>query len=370
MTNAYLLERDVVFDYIEGESLDEKFHKAIEKRDQLSLFEIIAAYKALLEREAGRKEAFLASPAFNDIFGMSVRMRDVLCHPLANLDLICDNIIITEEGQPWVIDYEWVFDFEVPVSFLLYRGIGVLYSKYGEYLEMLLPFGEALKKAGIEESSMQLYSLWEKNFQKHVFGAEPPFRFQERYVQRNPEVEELRIHLDKMTTWAQKAAKDVEDRDATIWKLGGMLEREKMAGDALIKHHRKQLDDSNLLIDEIRSRMQERDHMVEVRSQELIYLRKQMTEYEKALHQLLHSRSWKATRPLRMAMRLLSGRHEEDFHIPTNILDSEDRGLSIDAGEEGLAQKAFVPPRSAADSGCGIDPGMLYKYRRRSTISY
>ena len=154
-------------------------------------------------------------------------------------------------------------------------------------------------------------------------------------------MEELKIRLDEMTAWAHKASRDVEERDATIWKLGGVLEREKMAADALIKHHRKQLDDSNRRIDEIRGCLQERDHRVALQSHELMDLRNQVAEYENALHRLLHSRSWRATGPLRKAMSLLSGRQEEDFHIAR----SADPGPSIDAGEESSAQRAFMPPR-------------------------
>lgn len=341
VTGAALQEGEAVFDYINGQSLDEKFCKAVEKRDQASLLEIINAYRNLLEGEAGSKPgAFLAGPAFHDIFGIPGEMRDVLCHPVANLDLICDNILISKEGLPWVIDYEWVFDFAVPVPFLLYRGIGVLYAKYGEYLGTLLPFGEALKNAGLDEGSLQLFSIWEKNFQQYVFGAEQPFQFEERYVQRNPEMEELKIRLDQMTTWAQKASRDVEDRDATIWKLGGELERGKMAADALIEHQRKQLDNSNRQMDEIRGCLRESDQRVTVQRHELRDLRNQVEEYERALHRLLHSRSWKATRPLRKAISLLSGRKEEAFHIPR----SADSGPLIDA-EDTSARQAYMPPR-------------------------
>lgn len=95
--------------------MDEKFYRAIEKRDRLRLLQIITAYKILLEGEAKREEVFLSSPDLNEILGVSVSMRDVLCHRIANLDLIFDNIIVTEEGQHFVIDHEWVFNFEIPV---------------------------------------------------------------------------------------------------------------------------------------------------------------------------------------------------------------------------------------------------------------
>ena len=131
-----------------------------------------------------------------------------------------------------------------------------------------------------------------------------------------------------------------------------------MEAGAMINYYRKQLDDSNLRMNEIQGRLQEQDQMLSVNhnelkslrkqlvlnNSELISLQKQLVEYENALQRLLHSRSWKATRILRQAMRLLSGRQEEEFHLAANISGSADHGLSIDKQED-LVQPAFVPPQ-------------------------
>ena len=56
---------------------------------------------------------------------------DYECVCPANVDLICSNIFMGEKENQ-IIDYEWMFDFPVPVNFIMWRLIHELYTHISE----------------------------------------------------------------------------------------------------------------------------------------------------------------------------------------------------------------------------------------------
>ena len=64
---------------------------------------------------------------FAQVFGTSQIRPELPCIAPANIDLILDNIF-EKDGKYRVIDCEWIFDFPVPVAFIIWRAINELYS--------------------------------------------------------------------------------------------------------------------------------------------------------------------------------------------------------------------------------------------------
>ncbi len=65
---------------------------------------------------------FALSPGFEEVFGQVDIPAGVLAAPFVDIDLIFDNIIDTPSGWQ-IIDYEWTFDFFIPVNYIFYRAI-------------------------------------------------------------------------------------------------------------------------------------------------------------------------------------------------------------------------------------------------------
>lgn len=63
---------------------------------------------------------FVSTPEFEEVFGQVSLPRGVLACNYLDIDLIFDNIIKTDKGWQ-IIDYEWTFDFPVPINYMLYR---------------------------------------------------------------------------------------------------------------------------------------------------------------------------------------------------------------------------------------------------------
>ena len=107
--NESTLEGDnLVCEYLEGEKLTEK--------DTLEFVEAIKnTYMAVAEE-------FVVTDEFIEVFGEVELPKGVLAARFLDIDLIFDNVIKTDKGWE-IMDYEWTFDFPIPINYLLYRGI-------------------------------------------------------------------------------------------------------------------------------------------------------------------------------------------------------------------------------------------------------
>lgn len=97
-----------------------------------------------------------------------------------NLDMIFENIIL-RENDCCCIDYEWVFDFPVPIVFLKYRMLHYLFDKNRERLEQQVSEEAFCDHYGIDEKIREKCVLMEENFQNYVFGGNRKYRYLDRY---------------------------------------------------------------------------------------------------------------------------------------------------------------------------------------------
>lgn len=66
---------------------------------------------------------------FENVFGSCKYHKKLKCISNANIDLICDNIFYSDTSTYTIIDNEWIFDFDIPVQFIIWRCINELYYK-------------------------------------------------------------------------------------------------------------------------------------------------------------------------------------------------------------------------------------------------
>lgn len=145
---------DSYFDSYIGSELDEKIANCIDK--------YIASVNSIKTADT-----FEASDEFERIFGKAVLESNQKSFEISNIDLIFSNIFTDPSNT--VIDYEWTFDFKVPVSFVIYRALFYYFSK-DEIKKEYLKEKQLYKKYGIDESLCKIYSECEHNFQKYIAG--------------------------------------------------------------------------------------------------------------------------------------------------------------------------------------------------------
>ncbi len=165
-------ESRVSFPYYEGESLDQVITREVEAGDFESVKRNVERLWEILNSQAGLAD-FAPSKEFAEIFGSPALPEGLKAAPLSNLDMLFSNLLLcgaeTQREHLVLIDYEWVFDFPVPVTFLFARSLilhGMLQTLPREQLAELYSVG------GITPEEVPLYYQMEVKFQKYVAGEE------------------------------------------------------------------------------------------------------------------------------------------------------------------------------------------------------
>jgi len=112
----------LTFEFIEGQSLESKFHQASSQEKKESLFD---EYITLVKTAFKTKKIALSNidQGYHTLFGKLnfKTLENTLCFDsISNIDLIFSNIIYKEESI-YLIDYEWAFEVSLPVEYIIHR---------------------------------------------------------------------------------------------------------------------------------------------------------------------------------------------------------------------------------------------------------
>ena len=88
-----------------------------------------------------------------------------------NIDLIFSNIKITSSNEIYCFDPEWVFDFTIPIEFVIWRMATHIYEKYRIYLRREMTLEKFTEQIGITNEDGKIYAYMWNSFMNFVFGA-------------------------------------------------------------------------------------------------------------------------------------------------------------------------------------------------------
>jgi hypothetical protein len=168
-------QHQIVFEFIEGKSLERLLFEAFLDQDKPRYFRCIDRYHDLLFGSFRTVKGFKITPD-NHIFLKDVETgfieQDGVCFPHAFLDLVMDNILVTQDEQYYCIDYEWVITTSFPIDFVFFRSLSTFYGfKYGEFnVERFVPFSDLMNRYGITSYQLDQYAKIEQNFQRYIVG--------------------------------------------------------------------------------------------------------------------------------------------------------------------------------------------------------
>ena len=179
-----LSDGKVRFPYIEGKRLDQVIDKAVKNKQWDNVWEAVTLLKDIITNVEG-KEAFVMTEEFRTIFGQipepaiedKKKKQEEALDPLTmldgleaacgvNIDMVSANIILSD--NIYILDYEWNFDFAIPLKFILYRSIllnGTLNVMPEEQKKKLMELVD------ISEAESELFLQMEISFQKYVTGT-------------------------------------------------------------------------------------------------------------------------------------------------------------------------------------------------------
>ena len=160
-----LEKNTLIFDFIKGENLESIVNGYV-KHDQLD--KIIETMDLLYKiNTCGDIVDFKVNQEFTDVFGKQDEslLLDQKCIRFCDIDVILENVILTQNHTYSILDYEWVFDCTIPVSFIMYRAIlhSIALSKLNEE-----EIDKIYLRYGITEQLKTLYLSMEENFQHYV----------------------------------------------------------------------------------------------------------------------------------------------------------------------------------------------------------
>ena len=170
VNKGILIENGIKLEYLEGISLEEILDKAFLSGENNAAVELIKQYIDKIINVLP-KIKFHITDEFKKVFG-DLSFDEKVINTLeatnvANIDAIFSNVIINNDI--WnILDYEWTFEFPIPLNFILFRALNVyLYSS--DRRRRLWNEG-IMEKFGIDKNQQKLFAQMDFNFHKYVNG--------------------------------------------------------------------------------------------------------------------------------------------------------------------------------------------------------
>ncbi len=149
--------------FLTGMTLEEIADLHIQNGEAPKAEKLISAYLQEI-RLHNASEPFVMTPAFQEVFGDVQLEGSYRTGKVNNIDMVLNNAVNTPEGWK-LIDYEWTFDFPIPVEFIIYR-IMHYYLESNNSRNVL----RGMDYMQVPPADMDAFAQMEQNFQKYVRG--------------------------------------------------------------------------------------------------------------------------------------------------------------------------------------------------------
>ena len=160
----------VEFDFLEGESFEKEADSFLFRhREKLNAF--LAELFSEIEKTA--TETFVKTEAFEKVFGKTDLPEGMACMKVTNVDLVLENII-NLQGSWKMIDYEWTFDFPVPVKYVEWRILH--YYVEGNSKRVFLKDKGIYDLLDVNAGELSAFAKMEESFQQYIRGEHTPLR--------------------------------------------------------------------------------------------------------------------------------------------------------------------------------------------------
>lgn len=164
--------KGVEFEFVTGTSFCTNLLKLADANDKKTFLEKLASYKEYVVASAnGTIAQYQAGAEFDGVFGTQDGLENKQAGNNLNIDMTFDNMIETANGDIKVIDYEWIFNFAIPVDFIIYRAVFAFGMKYGTKLHHFIRLEEMYGVFGISPEDTVVYSKMNKKFADYVNGG-------------------------------------------------------------------------------------------------------------------------------------------------------------------------------------------------------
>ena len=110
------------FEYLEQENLAEYLDDLLGKGEKEKAEKIFTEYLENVQKLHSKKP-FTITEEFKNVFGDVPMPGGLTCTDVTNIDMICDNVVMTSPYT--LLDYEWTFEFPVPCLYCIGSSITI-----------------------------------------------------------------------------------------------------------------------------------------------------------------------------------------------------------------------------------------------------
>lgn len=159
----------IVYPLLQGKTLEDRIRELVKTGRKGSILDILKnVYESIFAQRA--KKTDYQTETFREVFGNCQGKEYYECVRPANIDLICANMF-EEDGTYKIIDYEWTFDFAVPVAFIMWRLTNELYYRIPQ-LGALVERETLNQEFGIADSDEEIFRSWTMHFVYTYVGSD------------------------------------------------------------------------------------------------------------------------------------------------------------------------------------------------------
>ncbi len=220
--NVSMLEAEPVnggirYPYLQAPTLDELLTERIEAGED-AVQVLGAALDRLLTVSEGGRRPFEKTQEFTEVFGLVKRDQGTAL-TVSNIDMLFENIMV--QGERWIcLDYEWVFDFPVPLDFVRYRIILYYYRHHSGLFESRYDVTGLLERLGIDRPMAIQYAKMEKAFQEYVHGKDNCYTYLNRYARQSMDFDktiyDYKTEIESLNTAVQLKENHIQNLNGLI----------------------------------------------------------------------------------------------------------------------------------------------------------
>lgn len=158
-------EGRIITPYIQGETLGNRLRKYLgEPYGEEKVRALLRQWRELIIGNEKNICRFTPDKAFEAVFGEADDLRGADATAISNFDCSAENIFFLQNGEIKIIDYEWVFPFQIPVEMSFYRVLKTFF----ECNQGLIDWKKLLELSGIAENHFARYDQMIESFAEYT----------------------------------------------------------------------------------------------------------------------------------------------------------------------------------------------------------
>lgn len=162
----------VRLEYLDGQNMEESLDVILAESSAADVIVEMERYFHILCGQVPQV-TFAETEEFVQVFGKAEALNGKTAFAAANIDMIFSNVL-KKDGEKTLIDYEWTFDFAIPVHFIIYRCIH--YYINGNSKRAVLDEKALHEHFGVTDEEILVFSEMEEKFQSYMLDGMTPIR--------------------------------------------------------------------------------------------------------------------------------------------------------------------------------------------------